>query len=143
MLLSDFEFELPAESAELIARYLDEYQPRLFDGPSPWIFPGRNGGPKRPGSLGPQFKRTVYQHTGLVVHVHMMRHLAAKLFLDEKPGSYEVMRRVLGHRSIDTTTSSYTGFETKAAARHFDEIILKRRRSAIPTRIRRRRKKPR
>ena len=72
----------------------------------------------------------------------LVRHLGAKLFLDLKPGFYEVVRRVLGHRSIDTTTASYTGFETKAAARHFDEIILKRRRSALPTKIRRHRKKP-
>ncbi len=137
------EFELPAESAELIARYLDEYQPRLCDEPSPWIFPGRDGGPKRPSSLGPQLKRTIYKHTGLVVHAHLMRHLGAKLFLDQEPGLYEVVRRVLGHRSIDTTTASYTGFETKAAALYFDEVIEQRRRSALPTRIRRHRKKPR
>ncbi len=72
-----------------------------------------------------------------------MRHLGAKLFLDQEPGLYEVVRRVLGHRSIDTTTASYTGFETKAAALYFDEVIERLRRSALPTRIRHRRKKPR
>jgi hypothetical protein len=34
---------------------------------------------------------------------------------------------VLGHRSIDTTTSYYTGLETAAAVRHFDNTILKLR----------------
>jgi hypothetical protein len=37
---------------------------------------------------------------------------------------------VLGHRSIDTTTAFYTGLETAAAARHFDETILHLRRES-------------
>ncbi|MFQ5757479.1 MAG: tyrosine-type recombinase/integrase [Acidiferrobacterales bacterium] len=136
------EFELPEESAQLVARYLDEYRTLLCGGnPGEWIFPGRDGGPKRPGSLGLQLKRIVYKHTGLEVNAHLMRHIGAKIHLDLNPGSYEVVRRVLGHRTIDTTTAFYTGFETKAAARHFDEVILEQRRTAVPTKIRRRRNK--
>ena len=63
------------------------------------------------------------------VHPHLFRHIAAKLYLDANPGSYEVMRRVLGHRSIETTTAFYTGLETAAAVRHFDATILKLRKS--------------
>ena len=37
---------------------------------------------------------------------------------------------MLGHRSIDTTTAFYTGLETAAAARHFDETILHLRRES-------------
>ena len=58
------------------------------------------------------------------------RHIAAKLFLDANPGAYEVVRRVLGHRSIDTTTCFYTGLETPAAVRHFDKTILHLRRDS-------------
>ena len=136
------EFELPEESAQLIERYLDSYLPLLCDNSDEWIFPGRDGGPKRPGSLGPQLKRIIYKHTGLEVNAHLMRHIGAKLFLDRNRGSYEVMRRVLVHRTIDTATESYTGFETRSAARHFDDVILERRRAAVPTKVRRRRKKP-
>jgi integrase len=64
----------------------------------------------------------------LRVHPHLFRHIAAKLFLDGNPGSYEIIRRVLGHRSIDTTTGFYTGLETAAAVRHFDKTILNLRR---------------
>lgn len=31
---------------------------------------------------------------------------------------------MLAHRSIDTTTGFYTGLETAAAVRHFDDTIL-------------------
>jgi site-specific recombinase XerC len=66
----------------------------------------------------------------LQVHPHLFRHIAAKLFLDAHPGSYELVRRVLGHRSIDTTTNFYTGLETAAAVRHFDKTILHLRRES-------------
>ncbi len=35
--------------------------------------------------------------------------------------------RVRAHATIDTTTGAYTGFESKAAGKHFDEVILERR----------------
>jgi integrase len=61
------------------------------------------------------------------MHPHLFRHVAAKLFLDAQPGAYEVVRRVLGHRSIETTTGFYTGLETAASVRHFDRTILRLR----------------
>lgn len=88
------------------------------------LFPGVEGGPKNQAFFGTQISRTVRAHTGLRIHPHLFRHIAAKLFLDANPGAYEVVRRVLGHRSIDTTTSFYTGLETAAAVRHFDQTIL-------------------
>lgn len=121
----DLEFELPQETAELLDVYLEKYHPRLTDAPSPCLFPGRDGRPKRGAGLSTQIKDQVRKATGLEVNAHLFRHIAAKLYLDANPGGYEVVRRMLGHRSMDTTTSFYTGLETAAAARHFDEEILK------------------
>ena len=56
----------------------------------------------------------------------MTRHVGAKLYLDAILGGYEVIRRVLGHKKMDTTLRIYTGLETKAAAKHFDKVILQR-----------------
>jgi len=72
-------------------------------------------------------KRFVWRETGLEVHVHLFRHLAAKLFLDQNPGQYESVRRQLGHRSMETTLRAYAGMEAAAASRHFDATILKLR----------------
>jgi hypothetical protein len=55
------------------------------------------------------------------------------MYLDANPGSYEVVRLLLGHKSIKTTLSFYTGLEGPAAARHFHSNVL---------RLRGRRKKP-
>jgi integrase len=59
------------------------------------------------------------------MNTHLFRHATAKIYLDANPGGYEVVRRVLGHRSSDTTSRYYTGLETAAAVRHFDDTILK------------------
>ncbi|WP_431267671.1 tyrosine-type recombinase/integrase [Dankookia sp. P2] len=123
----DLEFPLPAESIALLECYLEGYRPVLATATCRALFPGRDGGRKARAVLGRQISRAVFQHTGLQLHPHLFRHITAKLYLDANPGSYEVVRRVLGHRSIETTTSYYTGLETAAAVRHFDATILKLR----------------
>ena len=123
----DLEFPLPAETIALLEGYLRDYRPVLAPSTSRALFPGRDGGRKARAVLGRQISRTVLQHTGLRVHPHLFRHITAKLYLEANPGSYEVVRRVLGHRSIETPTSYYTGLETAAAVRHFDTAILKLR----------------
>ena len=107
---------------------IPEFRPHLTSAGNTALFPGIGGGSKNQAFFGTQISRAVRAHTGLRVHPHLFRHIGAKLYLDANPGAYEVVRRVLGHRSIDTTTSFYTGLETAAAVRHFDKAILNLRR---------------
>ena len=83
--------------------------------------------PKHAVSLADQIKGAVRRHTGLEVHPHLFRHLAAKLLLQEAPGAYEAARRLLGHRSVDTTTLYYTGLDTARAVGAYQERLLERR----------------
>jgi integrase len=123
------EFTLPLAAVKLLDLYLRDYHPRLAGPGSPWLFPGMNGRPKTRELFGDQVSKHVYKATGLRVNLHLFRHIAAKLYLDRNPGGYEVCRRILGHRSMETTTRFYAGMETAAASRHFDEEILKLRHS--------------
>ena len=95
-------------------------------GPGTALFPGKHGGPKSMAALAPQICKVVFQYTGLQVNVHLFRHIAAKVYLDRKPGDYVTVQRVLGHKSIATTTSIYTGMETRAAGRHFAKVVRQR-----------------
>jgi integrase len=126
------EYVLPKESGRLVSEYLERYRPSLCTEASEWLFPSRSGEHKTATFLSSQIQSTIRKETGLVVNAHLFRHLGAKLFLSTHPGGYEVVRRVLGHRSTDTTTAFYTGFESKAAARHYDEAILAHRRAGRP-----------
>ena len=74
-----------------------------------------------------QISDTIHRYTGMHINPHLFRHIAAKLYLDGNPGGYEVVRRVLGQRSINTTLRFYTGLETASAVRHFDATILRLR----------------
>jgi integrase len=123
------DFPLPAPSVQLIERYLKEFWPLLAPPACTALFPGRFGGSKGRNTLGMQISKTVRALTGLEMNPHLFRHAMAKIYLDRNPGGYEVVRRVLAHRSIATTTTYYTGAETAAAVRHFDETILKLRAS--------------
>ena len=115
---------LPPESVALIDAYIQRFRPHLTSTEGTALFPGIGTDPKNQDFFGTQISRTIRAHTGLRVHPHLFRHLGAKLHLDLHPGDYETVRRVLGHRSLQTTIDFYTGLETPAAARHFDKTIL-------------------
>jgi integrase len=57
------------------------------------------------------------------VRTHQFRHAAAALILKRDPGNYEFVRRVLGHRSLITTTNFYIGLESLTANERFGEIV--------------------
>jgi integrase len=124
------EHPLPSDSIDLVERYIREFRPHLASAGNTALFPGIGAGPKNQNFFGTQVSRTLRVHTGLRIHPHLFRHITAKLFLDANPGNYEVVRRTLGHRSIDTTNAFYTGLETAAAVRHFDETLLRLRRES-------------
>jgi integrase len=111
----------------LIERYLAGHRPVLAAAGNRALFPGRGLGSKGRAALGKQISGAVFRETGLKVHPHLFRHIAGKLYLGANPGAIEVVRRVLGHRSVETTLGYYTGAETAAAVRHFDATLLKLR----------------
>jgi integrase len=128
------DFELPQQTVEILAWYIREHRPHLLmKNPSDALFPGEQGKPKTPATLSTQIASMVKRYAGMTFNTHLFRHAAGKIFLDARPGQYEVMRRVLGHRSITTTTSIYAGAETRSAGTHFASVIAERRRALEAT----------
>ena len=121
----DLDFELPVESAALIAWYIADVRETLPGNRA--LFPGKSGTAKTIGTLRGQIIRTVQEYLGLAINPHLFRHIGAKLYLDKNPGNYEVVRQVLGHKSMATTTKFYAGHQTRNATRHFDSEIIKLR----------------
>ena len=122
---NDLEFPLMNEAVELLEIYLAEFRPLLLPGPSPFLFPGKLVHQhKGKGTLSSQIKELVHAYTRLDMPAHRFRHAAAKIFLDRNPGQYEVIRLLLGHKEIETTTAFYAGAETAAAAKHYARTIL-------------------
>jgi integrase len=127
----DLDYELPAPIARHLEIYLERFRPRLVAGTNPWLFPGRDGRAKHVATLRSQVTRAVRQGTGIELHPHLFRHIAGKLLLDEHPGDQGTVQRLLGHKSIRTTMAVYTGAETRAAIRRYDEVVLGLRAQAL------------
>jgi integrase len=68
--------------------------------------------------------KKIHKATGIRITVHQFRHAAAALILKHDPGNYEFVRRLLGHRSIQTTIDFYCGLENIQASERFGDIVL-------------------
>ena len=77
-----------------------------------------------------QIISSLFKHTGIRLTPHQFRHAAAKILLDQKPGHYEVVRKILGHKNLSTTYEHYAGAETQAAINLYDDVILDLKRDA-------------
>jgi len=122
------EVDLPQESMRLVKTYLADWRPLVSDAPGDWLFPARGGGHRLPSHLSQEMARVIFKHTGLLVNAHLFRHLAGMLYLIENPGEYETVRRLLGHRKMETTTTFYAPLENKQAVKRYDEAVLSKRR---------------
>jgi hypothetical protein len=113
-----------AELTALIDDYIHNHLHMLLRGSNePWLFPGLRGGHKGLATLSSQITKLIQKATGLRITVHQFRHAAAALILRAKPGNYEYVRRILGHRNVQTTINFYIGLETVQATQEFGEII--------------------
>jgi integrase len=108
----------------LLDLYVERYRPLLLDGPSSWLFPGRQTGPKSEQAIRGQIQKCVATKCGLKVNPHLFRHIAAKIHLDRNPGAYGLVRLMMGHKSVETTTRFYAGMEGAAALAHYDDNII-------------------
>lgn len=124
--------ELPNSSARMIEEYIEQFRPDVPGAAgSSLLFPGRDGAARSYKQFWKMISEAGRQYLGVEINPHLFRHLAAKLYLDEHPGGYEVVRRTLAHNSLDTTSKFYAGQETGRSIRHYDRTILKLREEAL------------
>jgi len=115
---------LPESTVHLLDLYIRRYRPLLADKPSARIFPGRDGRAKGQQTVRRQIIRCVKDRIGLSIHPQLFRHFSAFVYLKDHPGAYGVIQLLLGHKSIETTTTYYCGMEAAAAMQHYDQHIL-------------------
>jgi integrase len=120
------DYAIPLESARMLDFYATRLLPLFGPNPQGFLFPGQIIGRSKSGEqFGRYFTKTVRKETGLKVYPHLMRHFGATLYLTENPEGMEVVRRVLGHRSSDTTAQNYTGVHDQIAVQRFDDLVLR------------------
>jgi integrase len=118
------EFVFDAELTALIDDYLFNYRPALLGRrDSPWLFPGEGENHKTLKVLGDQITAVIERETGLRLTPHQFRHVAAAIILKHKPGNYELVRQLLGHRTVAITVRNYIGFEGTHASEVFGALV--------------------
>jgi len=117
-------YVLPRGTSDRIREYINTWRSLFLPNANPYLFSGRNNKPKDVSCLRRQIVSYLFDHTGISLTPHQFRHVAAKLLLDARPGHYEVVRKVLGHKNLSTTYEHYAGAETQAAVELYDEVIL-------------------
>lgn len=121
------EYQLPEHASKLIDEYIHNFRPVLLRGRNEdWLFPGMRGNSKGKITLSGQITERVVKLTGLRVTAHQFRHAAAAIILQKHPGNYELVRLILGHRSVQTTIRCYIGLKEVQASQIFGELIRER-----------------
>lgn len=120
------EFPLEPYLTHLIDECMFDCRPSLLRGSNneDWLFPGRRAGTKGKNHFSGQITERIFKATGLRMTVHQFRHAAGALILMRRPGEYELVRRILGHRNVRTTISAYVGLESIQASEIFGKIVM-------------------
>jgi Phage integrase family len=130
----DLNFKFDQPLTNLIDEYVDEFRPTLLRGTnSSWLFPGEDSRPKTGLMFGKQITVRIQKAIGLRITPHQFRHAAAAIYLKHRPGEYETVRRLLGHRDIMTTVRFYCGLQTMQATEQFGRLIREQIRFDVET----------
>lgn len=112
------DFPLPPDVTALICAHVREVMPEFSrSGFTSALFPGLKCETKAVSQLGSQIASRITEAIGMRMNQHLFRHLLAYIYLARNPGKYEVVRHLLGHKSVETTKKYYCGAETEAAIR--------------------------
>jgi integrase len=120
----DLNFKFDKPLTDLINEYIHEFRPTLLRGSNTsWLFPGEGDKPKTTLMFGKLITVRIQKAIGLRITPHQFRHAAAAVYLKHRPGDYETVRRLLGHKDINTTVQFYCGLQTMEATEQFGRII--------------------
>ncbi|MBO6899510.1 MAG: tyrosine-type recombinase/integrase [Shimia sp.] len=119
------EFKVNKAVSKMLHRYIIQFRPLLSTHRGTALFPRASDGKARtPDNFGKAMTECIKRETGLAMHPHLFRHLAAKLFLEVKPGQFEVVRQMLKHKTLQTTTDFYAETNNSYAHEHYDDVVL-------------------
>lgn len=131
------ESEIPTELADRLWTYRAEIAPAVISKCPDALFVTTTGRPRTQGAVTVSIEKAVYRSIGIRLTPHQFRHFAAKVILDANPGAHELVRQLLVHKNMKTTTNYYAGINTMRAGRAHAELLMQlKAQSSLPKRKR-------
>jgi hypothetical protein len=106
----------------LIELFWKHYRPVLGGAASNFLFPGATpAGHKTDGKLAGAVVKLIRRRTGLVVHLHLLRHILGTKLLEEHK-DVRLVEELLGHAPGSRATQRYAEMQIKWSAQRLDAI---------------------
>jgi integrase len=129
------EYDIPRNVAKMLIEYRDYIAPKIIGKRPSRLFVNADGTSKAQATVAWLIGTYAWRRAGIVLTPHQFRHLSAKVLLDDQPGSFELVRQALGHKSL-RNTRIYAGIDSRRAARHQQRLIEKALEEQLPLRAR-------
>jgi integrase len=117
------EVEVGEKLSALLETYISVHRQHLPGSEGPYLFAGKNGGPRHRSALALEFVKSLRRHTGLRVNPHLMRHVMGKLMVEHDPALLPTVSRFLGHRSVQITMDYYLENDGRASSRVVNKVL--------------------
>jgi integrase len=128
---SDFIATISVRTVAMIRAFLTDFRP-ILSRVSTYLFVGKDHKPVIANFFAKQICTVLRQHLGVAINIHLFRHLAAKFYLDRRPGDYVTVQHLLCHKSLETTLNFYAEVSSVAQTRLY-QAELERARSNYAT----------
>ena len=148
--LREIHVRIDRETVRMLRYYIAHFLPvarkqAKASADNPHLFPGADGrriedGGYAPGlgyitrsKLNSSFKKHMKKHCELDLCLHVMRHLAGKIILDQDPSAMSLVQEILGHKRLRTTQSYYAEVSKIVAQRRYIHLLERQAREVLAT----------
>jgi integrase len=116
-------FDIPPQIVKMLIEYRNCIAPAVIGHCPERVFVNADGTAKNQATVAWLIKTYLARRAGIVLTPHQFRHVSARVMLDAAPGSFEIVKQLLGHKNIKTTTNFYAGIDSRRAGRHQQRLI--------------------